>query len=154
MVQLLTTGEALDLFESRVTLKQMKGKTTQMVFDCLQAAQSHGSGLVLFIADPKLNRQATALLGHWVPTELSPALCKMAGLIPSTVGWTKPAEPPTRDQLVDIILEPIKQITADWYKEFKEQYPEEFAQFEKDKQQADQEINDRQDSETSNTPES
>lgn len=154
MVQLLTTGEALELFKSRVTLKQMEGKYPQMVFDCLQAAESHGGELVLFIADPKLNRQATALLGHWVPTELSPALCKFAGLIPSTVGWTKPAEPPTRDQLVDIIMEPIKQITAGWYEEFKTKYPEEFAQFEKDKEQADQEITDRQDAETQNTPES
>jgi len=154
MVQLLTTGEALELFKSRVTLKQMESKYTQMVQSCLQVAESHGSALVLFIADPKLNRQATALLGHWVPTELSPALCKMAGLIPSTVGWTKPAEPPTRDQLVDIILEPIKQITAGWYEEFKENYPEEFAQFQKDKEQADQGITDRQDAETTNTTES
>lgn len=146
MVQLLTTGEALDLFKSRVTLKQMEGKHTQMVHDLLQTAQSHGSGLVLFIQDPKLNKQATALLGHWVPSEITPALIKMAGLVQSTVGWTLPTEPPTTEQIVKAIMEPITKIT-DEFAEWKANHPEEFAQFEKDKAEAAQEINDRQDAE-------
>ncbi|MFA6973973.1 MAG: hypothetical protein WC238_04540 [Parcubacteria group bacterium] len=146
LLQLLTTGEALELFKSRVTLKQMEGKYTAMVHDLLLTAQSHGNALILFIQDPKLNRQATALLGHWVPTELSPALIKMARLIPTTVGYTKPPLEPTTEQMVETMLEPIKKITDEWA-EWKATHPEEFAQMLKDKQQADQQIIEQQDQE-------
>jgi len=121
MVQLLTTGEAFSLFKERVTLKQMEDKHTQMVHDLLQTAESHGSALVLFIKDPKLNKRATALLGCWVPSELSPALIKMAGLIQSTVGFIQPTEPPTTEQMVKAIMEPIKQITDEFAQGNKEQ---------------------------------
>lgn len=136
MVDLITTGEALELFKSRVTLKQMESKHTIMVHDLLMTAESHGSALVLFIQDPRLNKQATALLGHWVPTELTPALIKMERLIQTTVGWLKPSEPPTIEQMVDTILEPIQEIADEWAI-WKANHPEEFELFQKNKEQAE-----------------